>query len=389
MTRPAFIFITAVFLVMTALHFPAAIDGEAFAAARPLRVVYGFDREFPPFSYQNPGGEAVGFEVELVKAIFGETTLVLRPLQWDIIPVELASGVVTITSGMVETEERAKTFGFSQLATFPLQVRLFTKTYNRYPNPTFLRGQRVSVEEGSYPHRLLQNFGGMTIKPFKDKVQPLKALFNDEVEAYCGAVQNTYYYMNKLGYAGITTLGTPLGLTELRIAVNRDRGDVLRMVNKGLKELVENGEYDRIFRKWFVSDITGDEGLRLLNAAKEATLSAYTPYTRQTRGAAVITATGMVYKGCAVENPDPALSVSALTAALASAVGAGDIEIRGAIVVDADGRPTDVTEDERRRLVEFGRGVLIMNYDQSGLLTGTMAGAGLPPSGAPGPRSAL
>ena len=390
MTRKVFLFISTLCLFAAMLHIPATTGQDAFAAARPLRVVYGFDREFPPFSFQDPGGKPVGFEVEIIEAIFGSSaTLVPRPLQWDLIPVELASGVITITSGMVKTEERSKTFGFSMLPTFPLQVRLFTKTYNRYPNATFLRGQRVSVEQGSYPHRLLQTFGGINIKPFNDKVAPLKALFNDEVEAYCGMVQTAYYYMNKLGYTGITTLGTPLGMAELRIAVNRDRGDVLRLVNQGLKDLVENGEYDRIYRKWFVSDLTTAESTKLLEAAREATLTSYTPYTRQTRGAAVLTATGGIYKGSAVENPESALSVSALTAALAAAVGAGDIEIRGVICVDADGRPQDVSAGERRRLIEFGRGVLIMKYDERGLLSGTMAGEGLPPSGAPGPRAGI
>lgn len=377
----------AILFLFAALLFPAITAGEANAAARPLRVVYGFDREFPPFSFEDPGGEAVGFEVDIVRAIFGSVNLVLRPVQWDIIPTELASGVLTITSGMVKTEERSKMFGFSEYPTFPLQIRLFTKTYNRFPNPTFLRGQRVSVEQGSYQHRLLQNFGGTNIKAYGDKVAPLKALFNDEVEAYCGPVQNAYYYMGKLGYSGITTMGTPLGLTQLRIAVNRDRGDILRMVNQGLQSLVETGEYDRIHRKWFVRDLTGDESLKLLNTAREAVLSSYAPYSRQTRGAAVITATGRVYQGSAVENAMPALAVSAPTAALAQAVGAGDIEIVAVICVDADGKPVDLTTEERNRFLEFGRGIQVMTFDGEGRLAGKMAGEGMLPGEAAGPKA--
>ena len=390
MNRKAFLLPALVFLCAAAMQLSAVLADEAWAAARPLRVVYGFDREFPPFSFEDPGGKAVGFEVELVEALFdGSVVLDKRPVQWDIIPVELASGVITITSGMVRTEERAKTFAFSTMPTFGLQVRLFTKTYNRYPNATFLRGQRVAVEQGSYQHRLLQNFGGINIKTFKDKTSPLRALFNDEVEAYCGPVQNAYYYMQKLGYSGISTLGTPLGITDLRIAVNRDRGDVLRLVDQGMKNLLETGEYDRIYRKWFVREITGDESLKLLNAAKEATLPAYTPYTRQTRGAAVLAATGQIYKGSAVENGNKALSVSAVTAAIAAAVGGGDLEISAVICVDADGKPVDVTPEERARLIEFGRGILVLSFNEEGRLEGKMAGEGLPPASAAGPRSAL
>ena len=390
MIRKAFLFAALVFVCATATHLPASAWDEALAAARPTRVVYGFDREFPPFSFEDPGGKPVGFEVEVVEAIFGgSTTLVPRPLQWNIIPVELASGVITITSGMVKTEERSKTFAFSELPTFSLQIRLFTKIYNRYPNATFLRGQRVSVEQGSYQHRLLQNFGGINIKAFTDKVSPIKALFNDEVEGYSGPVQTTYYYMSKLGYTGITTMGTPLGITELRIAVNRERGDILRMVNQGLRNIVENGEYDRIYRKWFVRELTATETQKLVETAKEATLSAYTPYSRKTHGAAVLTATGNVYKGSSVENRDSRLGVSAMTVALATAIGAGDIEIIGAVCVDAEGKTVETTPEERDRLIEFGRGILVFNTTEAGQLVGKMVGEGLPPSGAPGPRPAF
>ena len=29
----------------------------------PVRVVYGFDREFPPFTYDEPGGQPAGFGI--------------------------------------------------------------------------------------------------------------------------------------------------------------------------------------------------------------------------------------------------------------------------------------------------------------------------------------
>lgn len=372
MNRKVFIIAVLALSVLTASVFSAQ-------AARPMRVVYGFDREFPPFSFEDPGGKPVGFEVELIEAVFSNSAaLVMRPLQWRIIPTELASGAVSITSGMVRTEERSKIFSFSTLPSFLLQVRLFTKVYNRYPNATFLRGQRVAVEQGAYPHRLAENFGGMNIKTFTDKISPIKALYNDEVEAYCGPVQSAYYYMNKLGYGGISTLGTPLGITELRFAVNRERGDILRALNEGLRRLHESGEYNRIYRKWFVRDLNEDENLKLRNAAKEATLASYTPYGRATRGAAVLTATGQIYRGSAVENAEHSLSVSALTSAVVAAVGAGDLEIRAALVVDADGKPVQMSRNELQILYEFGRGVLAVTFDADENFSASMVGELLP-----------
>ena len=340
----------------------------AQSMAEPIRVVYGFDREFAPFSYEEPGGKPVGFEVELLEAIFhgSEATLVHRPLQWDMIPLELSAGTINITTGMVRTEQRAKLYLFSEKPTFPLQIRLFTKIYNRFPSAKLLRGQMVSVEQGSYQHRLLQEFGGINIKTFKNRVDGLRALFNDEVVAFCGPVQNTYYYVNKLNYGAITTIGTPLGITEMRIAVNRDRGDIQRIVNEGLANVVSSGEYDRIYRKWFVREITDQEQTTLIKTAMLAAVPAYAPYGEKGQGAALLTATGKMYSACTVENAELSLSLSALRGAVARAVADGEFEFRAAVVVDPDGNVMPPSPEELQVLSEFGRGVLAIVEPEKG-----------------------
>lgn len=339
-----------------------AVMPKAAFAAEPMRVVYGFDREFPPFTYEEAGGIPVGFEIDLVKAIFKDTNanLSLRPLDWERVGLELSSGTINLTSGMVRTEQRAKMYLFADEPTLPLQIRLFTKVYNRFPSALLLRGQRVSVEQGSYQQRLLQELGGFNIKPFPNKVDGLKALYNDEVEAYCAPVQNTYYYINKLNYGAITTVGTPLGITEMRLAVNRDRGDLKRMVDEGFKRVVASGEYDRLYRKWFVRELSDAERDALSAGATGAAVSAYAPYTDKGQGAAVLTATGKLFTACTVENADLPLGISALRAAAVRAVSAGEYEFRAAALADAQGRLQTPAPGDLQTLFEFGRGVLVL-----------------------------
>ncbi len=332
------------------------------AYAEPTRVVFGFDREFPPFTYEEAGGTPVGFEVDLLKAIFAgqDVVLSMRPLSWDMVQLELSSGAINVTSGMVKTEQRNKLYLFSEKPSFPLQIRLFTKVYNRFPSAQLLRGQFVSVEKGTYQHRLLEKIGGFNIKPQVGKVEGIRALFNDEVAAYCGPMQSTYYYINKLNYGAITSVGTPLGITEMRFAVNRGRGDIHKMLNTGLQELINSGEYDRIYRKWFVRELEPQEIIALQQTAKIAAIPAYTPYHMQAQGAAVLSTTGKVYSACSVENAQEDLSISALRAAIVKAIGEGDFELRAAIIVSADGTIMEPTEEEMQSLYEFGRGILLV-----------------------------
>ena len=355
-------------LLLLALAVAGVCLLPAQGAAAPVRVVYGFDREFAPFTYEEPGGKPVGFEIELIDAIFNDTEAVLlhRPLQWDRVPLELSSGVITITTSMVRTDQRSKLFLFSEKATFPLQIRLFTKLYNRFPSAALLRGQMVSVEKGSYQHRLLEEFGGINIKTFPNRTDGLRALYNDEVVAYCAPVQNTYYYINKLNYGAITTVGTPLGITEMRIAINRDRGDIKRMVDEGLERVVSSGEYDRLYRKWFERELSDQERDIILKAAMLGAVPAYAPYGQKGQGAAVLTATGKVYSACTVENADLSLTQSALRGAVSRAVSEGEFELRAVVVVDQQGNIQPVAPEELQVLYEFGRGILILAEPEKG-----------------------
>jgi len=356
----------ALLTVVVALLLP----GKAFSAtdAGNLRVVYGFDREFPPFTYEGPGGKPVGFEIELMQAVFqgSGVSLSFRPLQWDRVGIELSAGSITLTTGMVRTKNRERLYLFSRQPTLPLQIRLFTKIYNRFPALSLFKGQTVAVEQGSYEYRLLENYGGVNIKPFPNRVDGLRALYNDEVAAFCAPVQSAYYYINKLNYGAITTVGSPIGITEMRVAVSRDRGDVLRLVNEGMARVVESGEYDRLYRKWFVRELTDQERAVMLETAAKASIPSYVPYSKKIRGAAVLTATGKVYSACPVENADPALYLSALRAAVARAVANGDFELRAAVCVDNDGKAQKLDRNDLQTLYEFERGILVLQEKDGG-----------------------
>lgn len=351
--------ICAAFLVM--------FSGEQAAAAvnpAAMRVVYGFDREFAPFSYEDPGGKAVGFDIDIIESIFmDKVTLAMRPLNWYSIQPELTSGTIQVTSGMIRTPQRARAYVFSDLATFDLKVRFFTKVFKRVPNISFFRGQSVAVEEGSFQLNMLQQYGGINIKPFKTRQLALRALYNEEVDAYCGPDEPSYYIIRKLNYGAITTVGSPLAATEARIAVNRERGDILRLVNDGLRELVRSGEYDRIYRKWFITELTQNEIRAMREAARAATVSSYAPYSKKNMGAAVLTATGKVIAGCNVENADPGVGLSALRSALASAVLQNELEIRAVAQVDHDGKIFNPSDEDYQALHEFGRGIMVLTQN--------------------------
>lgn len=135
---------------------------------------------------------------------------------------------------------------------------------------------------------------------------------------------------------------------------------LLRSIDRGQERLMQDGRYDRLYRRWFVRELSQSEIQALVNASRRASLNAYAPYSRYSVGAAVLTAKGKVYSGCNVENALYGFTSSALKVAIFKAISEGDGNIRAVANYLPDGKATAPTGDERQILFEFGRGILVV-----------------------------
>jgi cytidine deaminase len=105
-----------------------------------------------------------------------------------------------------------------------------------------------------------------------------------------------------------------------------------------------------------------DEDAKLVTLARGARLRAYAPHTGDAEGAAVRDTDGRTYAGATVEHRDPALTTSALRAALVAAASSGARAFEAAAVVTT-GR---VAPEDLAVLEEFGSGVPVIVADPDG-----------------------
>ncbi|HDR74129.1 MAG TPA: basic amino acid ABC transporter substrate-binding protein [Methanoculleus sp.] len=100
-----------------AIAFAGCTDTSEPGGVETQAYVVGIDAEYPPYSYLDSQGNAVGFDVESMQWIAEDQgfEVTFQPTAWDgIIPALQAGKIDLIYSGMTITEERAEKVDFSE-----------------------------------------------------------------------------------------------------------------------------------------------------------------------------------------------------------------------------------------------------------------------------------
>lgn len=333
----------------------AAGEGRPALPPLPSPVIFGFDQDFPPFSFERDG-TPVGFDIELFQACLEgrDVRLSLKPMRWEQIQLELSAGTIHATAGMAKTPKRELLYDFSDQPTARLEVRLYTRNANRVAAVEQLRGKAVSVERGTIYLRLLEDFGGLIVRSYASQREALQALAGNQVDAFAGADKTASYIMRRLPLEGLSPVGTPLAVMPMHFAVSKETRALKEMLDQGFRRVLESGKYAELYRKWFIPDLAPGEVSRLVEAATAARVYAYAPYSRQPRGAAALGQSGMVYTAGSVEHAEPSLGAGATRVAVLKAISNGETDIKAVAEVDHTGRVVTPAGEVVDLLMEFG-----------------------------------
>jgi cytidine deaminase len=358
----------------------------ALALAVPCGVraaekkICAFDRAFIPFSFVR-NQQPTGFEVEILEAALKGSGLGLefKPMRsWEQGQAELASGVVHIAPGITRTDLRDKLFIYPSTPTVELGLKFFVNRASLVRSVDQLRGQTVATRRDSVTQGLLQAFGGVKVRLYDDDEKAILAVQAGDAQAYLGADKLAWDIIARRDLRNLVVVGPAMHREQLYFALYKGETGLRDLVDRGLKRIMADGEYDRIYRKWFVPEPSTQDMADLAAKAAAELPTAYAPRTGTPRAAAVLTRSGEVYAAASVEGPREGIGVTALEGAVARAVGAGDLELRMAVVVDAQGRALPPSGPERDLLAGFGRGVLVVLEPNPGEREAWMVQALLP-----------
>ncbi len=225
----------------------------SFAHAEELRV--GVDTAFVPFEFKGKDGKYTGFDVDLWAAIAKRLKL-----EYKIIPMDFNGLIPGLTTGNLDVvlaaifikSSREKAIDFSH-PYFRAGLKVMVRTENKDINgPQDLKGKVVAVKTGTATVDYVKTLGVKKMTQFPNIDQAYLEVVTSGADAAMHDTPNVLYYIKTAGKGKVKAVGADVKAAFYGIGLQQ--GSALRdKVNVALLEIMEDGEYDKIYIKWFGS----------------------------------------------------------------------------------------------------------------------------------------
>jgi len=237
--------------LVLALIFVVTIGGNAFA--EKLRV--GVDTAFVPFEFKGKDGKYTGFDVDLWAAIAKRINV-----EYDLVPMDFNGLIPGLTTGNLDVvlaaifikSSREKAIDFSH-PYFRAGLKVMVRTENTDINgPLDLKGKIVAVKTGTATVEYVDTLGAKKITKFPNIDQAYLEVVTGGADAAMHDTPNVLYYIKTAGQGRVKAVGADVKAAFYGIGFQQ--GSELRdKTNVALLEMMEDGEYDKLYIKWFGS----------------------------------------------------------------------------------------------------------------------------------------
>lgn len=215
-------------------------------------IVFATDPTYAPFEFVKDG-ELTGFDIDLVNAIAEEAGFEAKfeNVPFDgIIPALQVGNYDAAVAAMVATDKRRKSIDFSDSYFQTGLVIVVGDSDASIKGEADLQGKRIAVEIGSVAAELARAIPKAEVSTFNGSPPAMLELANGNVDAVIADSASALYAIETGSVKGAKVL--PDLISTDFYAVGFPKGsDKVEIVNTGLKAVIENGEYARIYMKWF------------------------------------------------------------------------------------------------------------------------------------------
>lgn len=222
-------------------------------------LTVGLEPGYMPFEMKDKHGNIIGFDVDMAEAMAKAmgVKLVLVPTAWDGIIAGLITGKYDIImSGMTVTQERNLKVNFANPyisvgQTILAQKKYEGKTWKDLDNAKYTIVTKLGVT-GEIATRKM--FRKAKIRTFETEADAAQEVLNGNADAFVyDKPYNSIFFAQK-GEGVLVHMDEDLTYEPLGWAVRKGDPDFLNWLDNFLNQSKNDGEYEKIYDKWFKKD---------------------------------------------------------------------------------------------------------------------------------------
>ena len=235
----------------------ASLIGLAsFNAAAQEEIKFAMEATYAPFEYMDENNQIQGFDVDLANALCEEmkATCTFHNQAFDsLIPALKFKRYDAAISAMDITEARLQQVNFSDA--YYDNSAAFISIEGKVADQAALEGKRIGVQNGStHQSYLLEQLPGVTAVPYSSYQDAFIDMKNGRIDSVFGdtaVVAEWFKKEDNLTYVGDQVTNQEYFGNGFGIAVNKSTPELVAQLNTALAAVKANGEYDKIFNKYF------------------------------------------------------------------------------------------------------------------------------------------
>ncbi len=226
------------------------------ANASPKSLVIGVEASRAPFVYiDNDTHNIIGFEIELLTEIAKnkgyEPSFSNMPFD-ALLPSVLTEQVDLAVSCIAITDERSKIVDFvGPYYEAGLNAMVRTEFQSSIKSSYDLQGHSICVVAGTTCEEFAQNIKNVEIHAFASESDSYNAIANGQCDFLIADAPVIKYSYLKDRPGRYYSLKNNLTSEEFGIMASKLRPELKNEIMDGFKHIVQNGTYDKLYKKWF------------------------------------------------------------------------------------------------------------------------------------------
>ena len=216
-------------------------------------IVAKGDQQFAPFEFINEKGQPDGFSVELFRALMERLHIryTLELDDWAKVQQELNNKQIDLAIGMIYSRERAEKVKFG-IPHCMISYNIICRKDNDFLTLDSLAGKNIIVQYKDRAHEHLLS-SGLTkhITTVENIENGIKLLASGQGDAVLSFDVASFYFVRKGHFKNLVVHMTNIEPERYSIVVNTDNEELLYLLNAAIYQMKIEGEYDRIYYKWF------------------------------------------------------------------------------------------------------------------------------------------